>query len=423
MRAGTSVLRHTAFRRLFAGQSASALGDGVVLVALALFVVRLTGSATDLGLILGAQTAPFVVLLLLGGVWADRLPRRLIMIGCDLARALLHAGVAILILTGSIRVWELAAIEALYGAARAFFQPAYTGLLPQTVPEPEIQDAWALTALSQTAALLLGPSIATALVLGVGAGAAFAVDAGSFVLSAVFLLRVRTRERGAAPAGERESLLTGLRVGYREVSTRPWVWVTIVCFTGVLVCVYAPWNVLAPLVARDHYGGAGVYGVLSAVFGAGALCAALAATRWRPARPLLTATLFVFAWPLQGLALALRLPLAIILVLSLGAGFGSSFFQILWDTALAHRIPPHALSRVSSYDWMGSLALYPIGLVAAGPLAGLLGGRVLLGGGALLGLVLTGCVLLPRESRSLRSAAPEPGASAPQPSSSRAMSA
>ena len=139
------VLRHQNFRYLFLGQAASAVGDRVVVVALALFITQRTGSPTDLGLVLGAQTLPLVTLLLFGGVWADRLPRHRIMVATDLTRAALHTVVAALIFAGTIQIWQLIVIEALFGAAQAFFQPAYSGLLPQTVPEELIQDARALT--------------------------------------------------------------------------------------------------------------------------------------------------------------------------------------------------------------------------------------------------------------------------------------
>ncbi len=176
------VLRHKDFKYLFLGQSASVIGDRVVVVAIALFVTQTTGSASDLGLILASQALPLVALLLFGGVWADRLPRHRIMIAADLTRAALHSALAVLILVGAVRVWQLAVIEAAFGAAQAFFQPAYTGLIPQTVPEELIQEASALTQSMENLAFLVGPAIATALVLGVGAGEAFALDAATFVL-------------------------------------------------------------------------------------------------------------------------------------------------------------------------------------------------------------------------------------------------
>ncbi len=224
------VLRHQDFRYLFLGQSASVVGDQVVVVSIALFVTQATGSATDLGLVLGAQATTLVALLLFGGVWADRLPRHRIMIVTDLVRAALHTAVAVLIFTGAIRIWQLIAIEALFGAAQAFFQPAYSGLLPQTVPEELIQDARALTESTSNIGFLLGPALATALVLGVGAGEAFAFDAATFVLSALLLWRVQPRSRGLEAASA--SLAHELRAGWREVRSRAWVWVTIATFAG-----------------------------------------------------------------------------------------------------------------------------------------------------------------------------------------------
>ncbi|MGI8411346.1 MAG: MFS transporter [Solirubrobacteraceae bacterium] len=426
------VLRHQDFRYLFLGQTASVVGDQVVVVALALFVTRLTGSAADLGLVLAAQALPLVILLLLGGVWADRLPRHRIMVVTDLIRAALHTTVAVLIFTGAIRIWQLIAIEALFGAAQAFFQPAYSGLLPQTVPEGLIQDARALSESTSNVGFLLGPALATALVLGVGAGEAFAFDAATFALSALLLTRVKPRSRGlAAPAA---SVVHELRAGWREVRSRAWVWVTIAAFAGAVLCVYAQWYALAPGIARHVYGSVGVFGLLEGVAGAGAVCGALAGLLWRPARPLRAGLLLVLAWPFQAAALALGAPLALVVVCALATGFGFSLLMIWWETALARYIPPHALSRVSAYDWMGSLALLPLGFVLAGPLAGALGARTVLLAGSVIGLVLLLVALVPRSTRELGGGAHACGAAgdllgadgprvAAQPSSSRAISA
>jgi len=398
------VLRHPDFKYLFLGQAASMVGDRVVVVALALFITQRTGSPTDLGFVLGAQTVPLVALLLFGGVWADRLPRHRIMIATDLTRAALHGLLAILIFAGAVQIWQLVVIEALFGSAQAFFQPAYSGLIPQTVPESLIQDAKALTESVSNVAFLAGPALATALVLGIGAGEAFAFDAVTFIFSALLLLRVHPRPRGApAPAG---SLLHELRSGLREVRSRSWVWVTIVVFTGAVLCVYAPWYSLAPVIARDTYGGAGVFGVLESVAGLGAVIGAVLALRWRPARPLRTGLLLVFAWPLQDGMFALGAPLPAVVLGAFATGFGFSLLMIWWETALAHHIPPSAISRVSAWDWMGSLALLPVGYLVAGPLASVLGPETVLGVGSAIGLVLLAVGLTPRATRELRPTPP-----------------
>ncbi len=393
------VLRHRNFRYLFAGQSASEIGDQAVVVALALFVTEKTGSASDLGLVLGARTVPLVALILLGGVWADRLDRRRIMIAADWVRAMLHGALAALIFAGAVRVWEIAAIEALFGAAQAFFQPAYTGLLPQTVPEELIQDASALTQSMANAAVAVGPALATALVLGVGAGEAFALDAATFVASALIVARVRGRPRGDAVVPE--PTLSALRAGWREVRSRAWVWATIAAFTAAVFCVYAPWYSLAPAIARSVYGSAGVFGVLEAVGGVGAVCGGLAGMAWRPARPLRAGLLLVLVWPVYTALFALGAPLAAVVLLGFWSGVSWALLMIWWETALARWIPPRALSRVSGWDWMGSLALLPAGYLLAGPLGGAFGLRLVLGVGSVLGLVMLGCALLPRSTRTL----------------------
>jgi len=395
----TRVLRHRNFRYLFMGQAASAIGDGVVLVAIALYVTETTGSAGDLGLVLAAQSLTLVTLLLFGGVWADRLPRQRVMIATDLIRATLHALLAVLILTGRAAVWQLVAIEACYGAAQAFFQPAYTGLVPQTVPEELNLDARALTEWVANLASLLGPALATALVLGVGAGEAFAFDSATFVFSALMLARVHPRRRGREKRAE--SIARELRAGWREVRARAWVWVTIGAYAIALLCMYAQWYALAPGIARAHYGGAGVFGVLETVAGIGAVTAALVSLRWRPSHPLATGLVLCLIWPVECGAFALGAPLALVIPCSFGTGWGFALMIIWWETALARHIPPHVLSRVSAYDWMGSLALLPLGYALAGPLAEAFGAQTVLGVGSLLGLGALVVALLPRSTRKL----------------------
>ncbi len=396
------VLRHRDFRFLFLGQSASAVGDQVVIVALALYVTERTGSASDLGFILAAQSIPLIGLVLLGGVWADRgggLGRKRIMIAADAARALLHGGLAALILLGGATVIQMIVIEALFGAARAFFQPAYSGLIPQTIADELIQDARALSSTTSNLAILIGPALGTALVVTVGAGSAFALDAATFVVSAALLIPVHPRARGRAT--RRRSVVHELRAGWQEVRSRAWVWVTIAVFTGAVLCAYAPWYALAPSIARHVYGAARDFGVLESVAGGGAVLGALVGIRWRPRRPMLIGFLLILVWPAQGIAFALGAPLTAVIILAFAAGIGFSLFEVWWETALVRHIPPHALSRVSSYDWMGSLALLPLGFALAGPLAAALGPRLVLGVGSGLGLIMLVLGTLPRATRRL----------------------
>jgi MFS family permease len=380
------VLRQRDFRNLLLGQAASTIGDAIVFVALALYVTEI-GSPTDVGLVLAAATLPLVAFLALGGVWADRLPRHRVMIATDLVRFVLHALLAALIFTGAVEIWLLAVIEALFGAAEAFFRPAYSGLVPQTVPEAMIQEAKAAGSTVETVAHFAGPALATALVLGLGAGWAFAIDAATFLLSAAFLTRVNPRERGAAPV--RRRLADDLREGWGEVRSRAWIWITIVAFSISLMLSFGPWATLGPTVAEDHYGGAGAYGLLAAAMGAGTMLGALLGFRWRPLHPMRAAFLGALPWPAVIGAFGLGAPLVVLVPLFATAGTGIALFGVAWDTALAERVPPHTLSRVSAYDWMGSLALLPIGYLVAGPLGEALGvSLVLTAGGALAVLAL-----------------------------------
>jgi predicted MFS family arabinose efflux permease len=394
------VLRHKDFRFLFLGQSASAVGDQVVIVALALYITQRTGSPTDLGVVLAAQSLPLIALVLFGGVWADRLARHRLMRAADYARALLHGVLAASILLGGASVAEMIVIEALFGAARAFFQPAYSGLLPQMVPDAEVQDARALSSTTENLAILIGPALGAGMVLTIGAGAAFVLDAATFLLSAELLRHLRPRARGDV-SRERTTVLAELREGWREVRSRTWVWATIAAFAVAVFCAYAQWYALAPLVSRQIYGSAGVFGLLESVAGGGAVVGALLGIRWRPRRPMVIGLLLTLFWPIQSLAFAAASPLAVVVVLAFGAGLGFTLFEVWWATALVRHIPPQALSRVSAYDWMGSLALLPLGFAVAGPLAGALGARPVLAVGAAVALAMLVLALVPRGTREL----------------------
>ena len=396
------VLRHRDFRLLWLGQAASVVGDNIVTVALALFIVDLTGNATDLGFVLGAYSLPLIAFLLVGGVIADRLPRHRVVVATDLVRFVLHALLAILIVTGAVRIWHIVVIGMLFGTAEAFFRPAATALLPQTVPEDGIQEANAVMSTTNNLAEFAGPVLATALVLGVSPAAAFGLDALTFLVSAALLVRVRPRSRAVATTAEATpDLWREFRAGFHEVRSRVWIWATLAAFCVALFFVLAPWFVLGPIVAREAYDSLAIYGVLSAVFGAGMVAGALAGIRWRPQHPMRQAMRCILLFPLAIGLFAAGLPLLAVVPAFAVAGAGVALFDVWWLTALAERVPPDKLSRVTSYDWMVSLALLPLGYVLAGPAADWLGAtHVLLGGSAIAFLALA-LGQLPRETRML----------------------
>jgi hypothetical protein len=244
--------------------------------------------------------------------------------------------------------------------------------------------------------------VATALVLGVGAGAAFGIDAATFLLSALFLSRLHTRRRGPSVVERRESVWREVRAGFEEVRSRAWVWVTLAAFCVALFVAFAPWAVLGPSVAREQYGGIGVYGLMAAALGAGTIAGSLIGIGWRPRYPMRLAMLFILLWPAATLLFAAGVTLFIVVPAIVISGAGIALFDVWWLTALAERIPPDKLSRVTSYDWMVSLGLLPLGYLLAGPLADALGSTEVLLAGSALGLLALALGLLPSETRMLQ---------------------
>jgi MFS family permease len=394
------ALRSRDFRLLWFSQSVSMLGDSLVIVAIGLFVTRRTHQPSDVGVVLGAYALPLVVFLLIGGVVADRLPRQRVMVAADAVRMVLHATLAVLMATGVVRVWHMVVIGLLFGTAQAFFQPAYTGLVPQTVDEHAIQSAQALGGLSREVASVVSPALATVLVLTVGGAAAFGLDAATFAVSAAMLVRVRPRPRGA-PVG-RASMVDELRHGWIAVRERAWVWATIAAFSVALLTALAPFFVLGATVARHVYGSDAVFGVADVAFGVGTITGVTLGLRLRPDRPMLTAQLCALPWPLAMVVFAAGPPLPVLCLAMAAAGVGIGLFGVWWETALAQRIPPHLLSRVSAWDWMGSTALLPIGYLVAGPLGDRVGDARVMVYGGLVGFVAVAAGLLPRSTRTLR---------------------
>ncbi|HEY2317997.1 MAG TPA: MFS transporter [Solirubrobacteraceae bacterium] len=360
-----------AFRLLFGAQSISSLGDRLVPVALAFAVLDLTGSASGLGIVLAAQTIPLVSFVLFGGVWADRLPRRRVLVASDLVRALSQGGCAALLLTGSARLWELAALQAVYGTARAFFGPAALALVPETVNSAQLQQANGLLALSDNVAGVLGPAVAGVIVAVSRPGWGLAVDAVTFVGSAGC---VALMPPVAAAVRERAPMLRELRDGWSAFHARRWLWITVASFTLFVGLAWAPWQVLGPQIARDSLGGPGAWAAIMAALGAGSIAGGLIALRVRPRYPLrATLVLFVTATPAMLALVAAHAPLPLILGLALIDGGAGTLFNTFWFTAMQSDVPADELARVVSWDYLGSTAILPLGQALSGPVAASLG--------------------------------------------------
>ncbi|MFI6451239.1 MFS transporter [Streptosporangium amethystogenes] len=392
LRASWVPLRDPRFRLLWAGQTLSSLGDSVTSVALALAIVTATGSVTDLGVVLAAQSIATVALMLPGGVWADRLPRRRVMIGADLVRGLAHAAMGVELVTGTVDIVHLAALAAVSGAGSAFFLPATTGLVPATVAAEHLPGANALMAIAQRGSVLLGPGIATALALTAGPGWALLLDAVTFTASAVLLGRLRL---GPIPPVPHERFLGQLAEGWALLRRHRWYWTNLIG--------HSLWNLarcalitIGPVIAVTSLGGELAWGTIVQGGTAGALCGALLALRVRPRRPLVVANLALALGALPLTLLAAGAPaLAVAAAYGLMTG-GLAFMSPLWETAVQQHIPAEAISRVSAYDWLLSIGLMPLGMALAGPLAGAVGAATTLyGAAALLAVSCLAVLLLP----------------------------
>jgi MFS family permease len=359
------ALQEREFRLFFSGQLVSLIGDAITPFALAWAVLDLTGSASDLGYVIAAKTAPLVIFLLVGGVFADRLPRRAVMLTADVARMAIQGTTAALLLSGNAQIWELVVLQALAGTATAFFNPASTGLTPMTVSAENLQQANALRGISMAATGLIAPAIAGILIVGVGAGYALAIDAASFGVSALFLALLHLPAHLNLPP---QSFLSDLRDGWREFIARTWVWL-IVVGASLGNMMSSVWYVLAATWVKESHGGAYAWAAILVASALGALTGGAVALRSKPEHPLLVGCLLILPNAIPLVFLALELPWQTLVIASLLTGFGNMVFNTLWETALQQHIPPAALSRVSAYDWFGSLLCQPIGLAAAGAVA------------------------------------------------------
>jgi MFS family permease len=391
-------LREREFRLLFAGRTISMAGSAMAPVALAFAVLDLTGSTTDLGVVLVARQVPVILLLLFGGVWADRLPRHHVMVVSNLVSGASQAAAASLLLAGHAQIWQLAALASVNGGASAFFFPASSGVIPQTVPAGLLQQANATLRLSLNATNIAGAAIGGILVAATSPGIAIAVDAASYALAAACIAAMRLAGGERTPGS---TVLRELREGWQDFWSRTWLWVIVLQFGVVNATESGAVMVLGPDVAKRHLGGAAAWGGVLTATSVGLVLCGLLMLRWRPRRILFVATLAVFPLALPLVALALPAPLAVVIACGFAAGFFVEIFGVLWDTAMQQEIPPEKLSRLYSYDALGSWVLMPIGLGVLGPIAAAVGTRATLLGCAALTLAATAPVLLSRDVRTL----------------------
>jgi hypothetical protein len=379
----------------------SVIGDALFPVALAFAVLdELDGTPSQLGLVLAAQTLPLATLILAAGVWADRLPRRAVMVVSDLGRATVQAVLAALLLTGSAQLWQVIALSAVYGAFEAGFQPALGGLVPEVAGPEHLQRANALLGLAQNTGMVIGPIVAAGLIALVGSGGAIAVDAGTFLVSAAFLLTLHRRP-AAHHAEERSTFWGDLKAGVAEVGARRWMWTFMPAFSAyhllVLPCVLA----LGPVIADRELGGATDWGIIVSAFGIGAISGNALALRLNPQRPMYAATLAFFGAACQPLIIAFAGSTAAIAAFEVLAGIAVATGFTLWDTTLGREIPAKALSRVSSLDWFTTVGTMPLGYALVAPAADALGTRATMAASSLVVMALLAAALAAGDVRRL----------------------
>jgi MFS family permease len=390
-------LRLRDFRLLWTGMCVSLTGDGVFLVALAWQVYALSNVPTALAMVGVAMTVPTVAFLLLGGVLSDRFDRRRLMLAADLGRGLAVAVIAVLSITGALELWHMLVLVALFGAATAFFGPAFDAIVPDVLPASLLPQANSLDQFVRPLALrLAGPAIGGFLIEGVGVGWAFALNAATFAVSAAALLAMGKPERRTA--GAHGSVGGDIRVGFAYVRKHVWLWGTFASAAVAYLVFMGPAEVLLPFLVKNNlHGSAADLGLVFAAGGIGSVgCAALMGQRGLPRRDI---TFMYAAWTLATLAVAgYGLATAVWQLMLASIAFNSleTAGTIVWATAKQRHVPPALLGRVSSLDWLISIGLLPLSFALTGPVSSVLGVQgTLIAGGVVGGIVTFGALLLP----------------------------
>jgi MFS family permease len=403
------------YRLLFLGQALSILGDRVTGIVLPFAVLAVGGGVSDVAIVSAAQFLPFAVLALPAGVWADRLDRKRILIASDSVRFGCQLVAGVLLIGGSASVASLAVVAGVYGAADAFFAPAFTGLLPGTVAPANLQPANALRGLTFSTSSVAGPVLGGVLVALVGPGGAFLFDSATYVVSVACLVPLRPRlvhdVAAAEDAAASGHFLTGLREGWAEVRSRPWVGAFLAAMSSYHVLVLPAIFVLGPVLSQRDLGGARSWAVITAGFGVGSVLGDLLLLRWRPRFALRTSALMLIGASCQAAIIGSGLGTTAIAGLEVVAGICVTGFFTLWETSLQEHIPSTSISRVSSYDYLVSVGLLPVGNLAAGAVTSVVGLRPAMMGMSVAGIAAALAVLCVRSVRIL----PRPGALLSEP--------
>ncbi|MEV0166392.1 putative MFS family arabinose efflux permease [Nonomuraea fuscirosea] len=396
------LLRDRRFALLLTARTISVLGSAFAPVALAFGILDLPGAtASTLSVVLTAEAVPMIAFTLVGGVIADRLPRQRVMTAGEVLMAAAFFALAVMLLTGWTPLPALATAAAIAGVATAVTFPALTGIIPEVVPRDRLQSGNALLGLGANASRVAGAVLGGATVVLFGGGWALMISSALFAVAGalIALLRLKPGER---PRAESHSVLADLRDGWREFSSRQWIWVVVAQFSLMVMAIQAGHGVLGPLMAKETLGGPAAWSAFLTGEAVGTIVGVLVSLRVRPRRPILVAVLLCLPTALPYVLLGVDAPLWAIVGGAFVLGVCFDVFGVLWQTTMQREIPAEALSRVSSYDVLGSLMFGPIGLLLAGPAAALFGTEESLLGCAVIVVVSTLAALLSPGVRNLR---------------------
>ncbi|MBT2235323.1 MFS transporter [Nonomuraea sp. NEAU-A123] len=400
------LLRDRRFTLLLTTRTMSVLGSAFAPVALAFGILALPGAdATTLSVVLTAEALPMVVFMLVGGVIADRFPRYRVMMVSELLSALAFFALATMMLTGWTPLPAMAAAAAASGVAMAMLFPALTGIIPEVVPADRLQAGNALLGLGANSSRVAGAVLGGGTVVLFGAGWALAVSGLMFAVAGALIAALRLTP-GRRDAAAKHSVLADLRDGWHEFRSRQWIWVVVAQFSVLVMALQAGHGVLGPLLAKESLGGPAAWSAFLAGEAVGTIVGVIVSLRVRPSRPILVGTLLCLPSALPYVLLGGGAPLWAIVAGAFVLGVCFDVFGVLWQTTMQREIPPESLSRVSSYDALGSMMFGPIGLMLAGPVANLVGTRAALLGCAALVVLSTLAALLSPGVRNLRAPVP-----------------
>ena len=380
-----SVFEHQGFWQLWVSGLLIVIGYQAFPVALAVTVLDAGGSASTLGSILAARVFSSVLLVLAGGVWADRLPQKYVMVFADCLRGVLTLAI-VFASVAHAHAWVLALIIFIMGAGEALGAPASNSILPSILPVEKLPAGNALRSVTGRTGSIVGPAIGGLMVATLGTKLTFIYVAGMFFLGTSLLLGIKSPPKNLE--NDRPTFIHEVKEGLKAVWNMPWVFWIILIASVQLMVVIGVETVLLPVVTKREFHGNGVFAASTAVFSLGGVLTALWFAKYKAKKPGL---LSIVSWMFFAAApIALAFPFApwFVILCYFVAGLATEPFGVYWSTALQREIPSEMLGRVSSVDYMGSLALMPIGMALAGPVTKLVGERPYLIGATVFHILL-----------------------------------